>query len=376
MNRIETLQNLYRLFPEKNGAAFDFSLIEKFLQQKMGVKKALFVFRQKDGLKTAEGHKPFNLETQKTILARLSRFPQPWIYPSKNHFPWLGFWPVMTGDGWAGCYALGKKTGKEGLSAEEGRLMELLADRTGLFLEERRLWQCLEKADRQSSLGFLSAAMIHEIRNPLAALSALAQLLPQKKGDSNFMESFERLMIRETGRLTDLTENFLGFLKPTQEKAARIDFTGIVSQMMDLLRPLFTAKRIQLKVNNPAGLYLMGDESQIKSLVLNLSQNALESAGPAGTVAVSTAWLPRSAYGPEPWVEFKVKNDGTGISKENLKDIFTPYFSLKEKGSGLGLAICQKVVENHRGFIKAGSSSHRTVFQVFLPALPKSGKTA
>lgn len=371
MNRIEILQNLYRLFPEKSGSTADFSLVEKFLQQKMAVKKAVFAFRQRDGLKTPEGQMPFNTETQKTILARLNRLPQPWIFPPKSRFPWLGFWPVITGDGWVGCYALGKKTGKEGLSAEEGRLMELLADRTGLFLEERRLWQCLEKADRQSSLGFLSAAMIHEIRNPLSALSALAQLLPQKKGDAGFMESFERLMLRETGRLTDLTENFLGFLKPTQEKATRIDFTGTVNQMMDLLKPLFTSKKIQLRLTNPAGLYLMGDEPQIKSLVLNLCKNALESAGPGGIVVISTDWLSRAPYGTNPWVRLKVKNNGSSISKENLKNIFAPYFSSKEKGTGLGLAICKKVVENHEGILKASSTNHNTVFQVLLPALPK-----
>lgn len=373
MSSIEILQKLYQLFPRETGVPLDFLSIEKFLRQNIGVKKAFFLFRQKEGLKTQDGKAPLSPAFQKTLLDRLDRFPGPWIGRSEDRFQWLGFWPVAASDGWMGCYALGRQAGKAALSAEEGRLMELLADRTGLFLEERRLWQYLEQADRQSSLGFLSAAMIHEIRNPLAALSTLAQLLPQKKGDESFMESFEKLMLRETGRLTDLTENFLGFLKSTQEKAARLDLAEVVAQIMDLLKPLFAAKGIRLKVSNSnkGRLYLMGDERQIKSLILNLSKNALESAGSGGAVAVSMTWLPRASHGPGPWALLKVENSGAGIPREKIKDIFTPYFSLKEKGAGLGLAICQRVVENHGGIIQAESSRRNTVFKVFLPALPR-----
>jgi two-component system, NtrC family, sensor histidine kinase HydH len=368
MNRIKILQNLYRLFPDKTRDDFSFSPMEKFLQQNLGLRKALFVFRHADVLKTPDGKKPFKPLVQKMVLKHFKQLSIPWICQREIYFPWLGFWPVVAGGKWVGCYALGRKLDKDGLSEEEAQLMGLLADRTGLYLEERRLWRLLERVDRESSLGFLSAAVIHEIRNPLTALSALAQLLPQKKTDKNFLESFERLMLRETGRLTNLTENFLGFLRPTGKDAVQIDFTGIVNQMTDLLKPLFVAKGIQLKVNNSAGLYLMGDTNQIKSLILNLSQNAFESAGLRGTVGISTTWMPHSVHGPGSWIEFKVKNSGPGISKENLENVFNPYFSTKERGSGLGLTICQKVVENHQGIIKTSSSNRSTVFHVFLPA--------
>lgn len=372
MNRIKILQSLYQLFPDKAQDDFNFSSAEKFLQQIFGLRKALFLFRETDGLKTPDGKNPFKPLVQKEILKHFKRAPIPWVCPRTTHFPWLGFWPVKTGGKWIGCYALGEKLNENGLSEEDVQLMELLADRTGLYLEANRLWGFLERVDRQSTLGFLSAAMIHEIRNPLTALSALAQLLPRKKTDSVFLESFERLMLRETARLTDLTENFLGFLKPTGKDAVRIDFTGMVGQTTDLLRPLFVMKRVRLKVNNSAGLYLMGDVNQIKSLILNLSQNAFESAGSRGTVDISTTWMPHSVRGSGPWVEFKVKNSGTGILKEDLDKVFTPYFSTKERGTGLGLAICQKIVDNHQGVIKPSSSNRSTVFQVFLPALSKN----
>jgi len=362
---------LYLLLPVDGRSEPDFNLLGKLLLQKLGVQKALFVFREPDGLKSGDGKKAFPPKIQKLIQAQFNRSFRPWLSLPKRNFPWLGFWPVVIEDDWIGFYALGMKEGGKGLSTEESQMMALLADRTGWCLERRRLRDYLEKAERESALGFLSAAMIHEIRNPLAALSALAQLLPQKKKDGDFMESFERLMLRETGRLSDLTENFLGFLKPAEGKAASIDFSNVVAQTVDLLKPLLTVKRVKLRMNTNPGLVLTGDEPQIRSLVLNLMKNALESANLGGLVEVSTAWRPRSTHGASAGIEFKVKNDGTGISKENLGKIFSPYFSSKEKGLGLGLAICQKIVENHHGKIQAGSSGRSTIFQVFLPVVGK-----
>lgn len=350
----------------------DFSRLEKLLLRKLGLRNAVFVFREPDGLKSSDGKRVLHAKVQKKISTQFDQSFQPWICPPKRDFPWLAFWPVVIGKDWIGFYALGVKAGGKSLNTEESQLMTLLADRTSWCLERGRLREYLEKAERESALGFLSAAMVHEIRNPLAALSTLAQLLPQKKNDQNFMESFERLMLRETGRLTDLTENFLGFLKPAEGKAVPIDFSAVVSQTVDLLKPLLMTKKVKFRMSNNPGLVLMGDEQQIRSLALNLTKNALESASLGGLVEISTAWRPHSAHESPTGIEFKVKNDGVGISKENLRKIFTPYFSSKEKGAGLGLAICQKVVENHGGTIQAGSSGRSTVFQVFLPVTDKN----
>ena len=338
----------------------------------MGVQKVAFAYRCEDGLRSHNQSGIFTPALQKKIQGHFNRSPRPWKCPAGEGFPWLGFWPVLVQGDWVGCYALGKKTGEKKLNPEEEKLMELLADRTGWYLEQRRLREALEVSERQSMLGFLSAAMVHEIRNPLAALSTLAQLLPEKKNDASFMESFERLMLRETGRLADLTDNFLSFLKPAKGKIVHVNFSGVLTQTIDLLKPLFAAKKVKLRIDNPPGLSLTADEDQIRILILNLMKNALESVSSGGVVEVSTVSRPISTRGFSSGIEFKIKNDGTGISPENLRKIFSPYFSLKEKGAGLGLAICQKIVENHQGTIKAGSSGHKTLFQVSLPAAPKN----
>ncbi len=361
------LQNLYRQFSEKRQSSASFSGIEKILRKQMGLSRAVFAIRSGKTLKTTCGKSPFSPSVQKTVFAHLNHF-RPWICPKESRSGWSGFWPIVIGRDWVGCFALGRRYPSRDFSGEEKKLMELLVDRTAFYLERRQLKEQLEKADRQSSLGLRSDAIIHEIRSPLTALSTLVQLWPEKKNDDGFMRSFQPLMLREINRLTDMTKTFFSFTSRGPKEKTRIDFFRVVAESERLLAPLFEIKRIRLRVRNTPRLFLKGREQQLESLILNLSHNALESTVAGGSVEISTALLSRAAYGPGRWIELKVKDNGTGISKDRLKKVFDPYFSTKGRGTGLGLAICQRVMENHRGKITARSSKAGTVFQAFLPA--------
>jgi signal transduction histidine kinase len=372
LNWIKLLQSLYRQFSSQNGSLAPFSKIEKIVKQKLGLTDMVFALRHGMGLKTIDGKSPFSVSVQKAVIVHLSRTLKPWIYSREDKSRWRGFWPIIVGKDWVGCFGVGSKLSHLDLNDEEKNFLELLADRSSLYLEGSRLWKCLERADRQSSLDFRSAAMIHEIRGPLTALSTLVQLLPEKKGDELFMSSFQPLILRQINRLADMTETFNGFTNSDLRVTDLVEFSQIVNQVVGLMSSLFEIKRVRLKVKNHSDLFLKGNKQQMESLVFNLLQNALESVGFRGKVEVSTALLSRSSYGPGPWMELKVKDNGVGISKENLKKIFNPYFSTKSRGTGLGLAICQRVVENHRGSIKASSSKRNTIFQIFLPLDRKS----
>jgi len=371
MMGIALLQGLYRLFPGTKGPLTLFSKVTEQLRKKLGATQAVFALRQEDGLRTPQGNRAFEGAVEKALLARWKRHPAPWIRGPKEDPKWLGFWPVVLGGDWTGCYALGRKLDRQGLSTEEDLLMRLLADRSACYLEQRRFWESLEMSEGRSALGFGSAAMIHEIRGPLTALSALAQLLPEKKDDPSFMDPFQKVMMREIDRLSGMTETFLSRAKPGKNGSGPFDLSKILRQTLFLLGPLFTAKRVRLETRIPLGLLLTGEERQVESLVMNLLQNALEAVGPSGKVEVSAVSLARKGLGPGPWIGLKIRNNGKGILRGDLGNIFRPYFSTKPKGIGLGLTLCQRVVENHRGTIKVSSSQKGTLFQVFLPKTRK-----
>jgi signal transduction histidine kinase len=370
LNWITALQNLYRQFPEKHGNIASFYKIEKILQKQLDLTRAVFVLRYDQVLKTPQGKSPFNGHQQKIIVNRLNRSLKPWIPEKKVGFGWLGFWPVVTGRYWTGCFALGFKRCPGDLSVEEKKLMELLADLTSFYLEERRLWEILERADRQASLGFMSPAVIHEIRGPLTALSTIVQMMPEKKNDETFVKSTQPLMLHQINRISGMADSFFSLDHLGAKRKTRVEFFQVVDQVVRLLSPLFEMKRVQLKVKNSAGLFLKGNESQLESLLLNLLQNALESSHSDGKVEISTALLAhKNEQGS--WIKLTVKDNGTGIPKECLKKMFDSYFSTKGRGTGLGLAICQRVIENHQGKLKTTSSKRGTVIQIFLPGSRK-----
>ena len=371
MNWIAALQNFCRQFPPGPGLRFSWLLMEKQIQKTLGVQQAVFAMRQGDELLRDSGKTAFSSSETVEVLRHFDRKPEPWILTKKNSGNWLGFWPVKTNGEWTACIGLSPKKKGGRLSGEEMNFMKLAVDRTALFLETGRLWKALELADRHSAVGFMSLAMAHEIRNPLTAMGALVELLPRKKDNLGFMDDFQKVMNREIIHLTHLTESFLSYSKDGPKKSEPVELHKIVLQVTQLIKPLFAMKESRLGVKNSGNLFVTGDEHQLQCLIMNLLQNALQSAGHGGTVHISTGVPQRKSGGK--WIEINVKDDGPGILPENFNKIFDPYFSTKSSGSGLGLAICRKIVEEHGGLLTVKSASRKGAhFNVLLPAAIKT----
>jgi signal transduction histidine kinase len=184
------------------------------------------------------------------------------------------------------------------------------------------------------------------------------------------MESFQKLMKQEIDRLSDLTLDLLYFSKITPEKSDKIELSGLVRRVGQLLNPLFRSKQVQLRVKARKSLFLKGNKGQLESLVINLLQNSLKAVSAQGTVEISTDFLLKSPFGAK-WLKIDIKDTGRGISPENLSKIYKPFYSTDLLGIGLGLSICQKVVENHQGFIKVKSHPGKgTLFSVYFPGEP------
>lgn len=336
----------------------------------MGFSKTLFLLHQEEGFQSVTGAGFLSQAEQRQIALHFKKKEGPLLVQrSPQKRPWFGFWPVAVGNDVAACYAIGTKANGAALTGDEKKLLDLLTDRTALFFEERRLWEHLECANRQNSLGFMAAAMAHEIRNPLTALNTLVQLLPQKKGDEEFMDSFQKLMKEQIFRLVKLTDTYLNFSKPGGEGSEMMDLRQVIERTARFLEPLFRTKKVQHRIDMAASLMLKGNEHQMESLILNLLQNAFRSASEGGIVEISACVLKKTSYGPGHWARLQVKDNGEGIPKESLSKIFNPFYTTRGEGVGLGLAICRKIVENHRGHITVKSVPKKeTVFSVFLPS--------
>jgi signal transduction histidine kinase len=368
LNRITFLRSLSRRFPRNHDPLSRFSIVERWLQKNLGLKKAtLLLLHGKEFTVLAFPRKA--VLTEGAPEFRRLRSGRPWM-ASRNsgNGPWLAVWPVLIDGDCIACWALGPKKRKAPWTKKDTQVMEWLADRTGLCLEQRRLWDQLEDANRQATLGWLLGAVLHEIRNPLSALNTFVQLMPQKGEDKDFQQSFHRVASKEIERLTGLTENLLNFLKAEPGKSEKLDLRPLVDHVAALARPLFKSKEVELKIRISKPLFVTGNEGQLECLILNLLQNAFNALGTGGWVEISGDFRNNGAKSG-PFVVLRVRDNGKGISKEELSLIFKPFYSSTEGGTGLGLAICQKVVGNHGGHLEVKSTPGKgSAFSVYLPS--------
>jgi signal transduction histidine kinase len=107
------------------------------------------------------------------------------------------------------------------------------------------------------------------------------------------------------------------------------------------------------------------DESQIKQVLINIIKNAIEAIDNGGNINVS---LTQVSHLNDPFIEIEVKDDGKGLNEEQMKKLFTPFYSSKEKGLGLGLSISKQIIESHKGNMEVSSFINEgTTFKIILP---------
>ncbi len=240
----------------------------------------------------------------------------------------------------------------------------------------RDLERAVRQADRLSSLGTLAVGLAHEIKNPLGGIKGAAQLLEDELPEGSELKEYTRVMLKEVRRVNRIVEELLELASPRKLELGRVNLHKILGDILVLQKRAAAEKKITFRQQfDPSIPPILADEALLTQLFLNLIKNAVEAVRELGTVQVTSRvlsdytmtqnWERRSRM-----VAVEVCDDGPGIGKEQLEQLFTPFFTTKTKGTGLGLAICQKIVTEHRGMIKVASDpGHGTTFTVMLPLI-------
>ena len=253
------------------------------------------------------------------------------------------------------------KTGRpDGIAA-------VLQDTESVLQLERNLRQL----DRLASIGTLSASMAHEVKNALVAIQTFVDLLIAQNQNSQLAD----LVGRELKRINSIVSQMLRFGGPARPKLAIIHVHEALEQSITLVQHHLEGRRIQLGLDlHAAPDTVRGGAYQLEQAFLNLIFNALDAMGASGTLQVTTrvVGLERAmAPGPQA-IEISIKDTGTGISPENLKRLFAPFFTTKPNGTGLGLPITRRIIEEHHGTISVSSELHQgTQFTIRLPLVTK-----
>lgn len=246
----------------------------------------------------------------------------------------------------------------------EGNLegvMIILEDRTEKF----RIAEKLREADRLASLGVLAANIAHEVNNPLTGIMAILQILRDEsiaKGIED--EPFERIS-SNLDRIKNIVRGLLDFSRKKISVIRNFEINDVVERTVSFFRmqPRFKWIPIECILNEVPTI--KGDTGQIEQVLQDLILNAAQAIGEEGKIIISTGYDNSSRE-----VLIKIKDNGSGISPENLDKIFEPFFTTKDtyQGTGLGLAVSRTLVNQHGGTLYVEETSLKgSTFVIRLP---------
>lgn len=225
----------------------------------------------------------------------------------------------------------------------------------------------LEK-ERALLLEEMAPVFAHEIRNPLGSIKGAAQYL-RSETDPGENRRLLEVIIEEVDRLNGVVSQFLDYAKPhtliLKEKSANI----IVDKAVSLIMANDSSKHIALVTDLQPNLpNIAVDEAQIIQVILNVAFNAIDAMPDGGQLKITTA---KAAGETMEAVDIYIEDKGKGIKKEDLKNVFKPFFTTKERGVGLGLAVCQRIIRRHGGYIRVKSTPGQgTIFSIRLKKAP------
>ncbi|MFY9232977.1 MAG: ATP-binding protein [Fimbriimonadaceae bacterium] len=200
----------------------------------------------------------------------------------------------------------------------------------------------LERVRRLAEIGQMTAAVAHEIRNPLASIRSAAQLVQQ---DPRSAVEFGEIIEAEALKLNALCDEFLAFARPIELDLKPLRLNALVTSVANSHAAEFEREGVVIRVeSDPGDPIIIGDSDRLEQVCRNLLINALQATSSGGSVRVVVDGA-----------SFSVEDDGQGIGPEASERLFTPFFTTKPKGTGLGLSNVKRIVDAHRGHIEVTS---------------------
>jgi two-component system NtrC family sensor kinase len=253
--------------------------------------------------------------------------------------------------------------------------------------EKRDLGQQLVRATRLAELGQMAAGFAHEINNPLQIMKSDHALIKtifssmKKNGelkeskDVRDLETTLDQLNRQIERCAKITQAILKFGRQSEPVAKDTDLVAFMPEMTSMVAKKASVQGIRMKEEIAEGTPLVRvDPSQLQQVLLNLFNNAIDAiterhGSQGGELSI------QAGPGKDGKVKIAVTDNGAGISPENLKKVFTPFFTTKPpgQGTGLGLSVCYGIVDSMGGTMEVESEKGvGTTFVVYLPAIGAS----
>jgi two-component system, NtrC family, sensor kinase len=258
---------------------------------------------------------------------------------------------------------------RESLRQSRSDLLRLNAELEAKISQLERTQVQLVQSEKLASIGEMSAAVAHGLRNPLASLRAAAQLVLRHPNAPSASEHLSSI-VQEVDRLDRRISHLLSFSRPAPFHLLRETVAHLIEGLLPAFKEQLHERGVQLQLELPPDLpEVQVDPMQLEQALLEIVTNALDAMPSGGRLRISGS---ASVHDGETLVSIEVVDSGPGIPSQVLPSVCEPFFTTRPEGTGLGLAIAKRYVEQNHGRIEIVSRLGETVVRVLLPAAVRS----
>ncbi|PEJ32216.1 sensor histidine kinase [Peribacillus butanolivorans] len=212
------------------------------------------------------------------------------------------------------------------------RMMETIEDREKEIVRTEKL----------KYVGQLAAGVAHEIRNPLTTIKGFFQLLKSQDYDKTLIVKYSDVMLEEVNRVNVFVTQLLDLAKPHQLEWEKLDLKDFLDEIIDVYSSSNPSSHVTLINSVTQSIYIYTDRNRLRQVLLNVLNNSCEAFDSKGKIELNLTIVPQ-------YIKLIIRDDGIGISPENLKNIGMPFYTTKLEGNGLGVATCIQIMEELKG---------------------------
>ncbi len=230
--------------------------------------------------------------------------------------------------------------------------------------EKAQLENQLLQAEKLSSIGLLAAGIAHEINTPLTGVCSYTQMLLKETPPQDRRYEMLKKIEKQSFRASSIVDNLLNLARVRDSDVREVDINGLMLETLSLLDHQFRTTSIDVKLDlDPVLPSTLANGGKLQQVFMNLFLNAKDAMPEGGQLRVRT-------HCENSQLVVKIEDTGTGISDDDIKRIYDPFFTTKEvgKGTGLGLSVCYGIIQEHSGRISVKSRPGLgSAFRVQLP---------